>query len=700
MESSFKEKVMLIDDDPGILELLVEELAAAGYESCTYNDGQKALDEFSKHNIFLVITDYSMPNLNGLEFTKELRNQGRDCPCAILSGFADREMAIGGIRSGVDDIFDKPPKINEILTYVAKCAAERMERIEQEIEETKILVSIFSEEAREHLKTINDGLLALENDPGTRTSIDLVFRALHSIKGASRSVGLIEIGNVSHAGEEVLAAIRANQLKVSPLIIDTLLQVSDVLGNLLDRVGAKHIEVGDLEDKIVQLVSTLSAILHGEESVVEQDREAAQEKVPRAGANAGVTARATGDVAKKDQADNTLRISEEKLNRYIHSTGELMIARNFLVHAVKNIRGTDRWLDMIRGASENINLVAEELQASAMSMRAVSMKTIFQRLPRIVRDLSRALHKRIALKTIGEELEVDKKIAEAFSDALIHMVRNSVDHGIEMPADRKKRGKNEEGIITIEVKHDGNYVQINILDDGAGINVDVLKRKAVEKGLIDEAHAANMPRKDALKLIFHAGLSTAKEVTDISGRGVGMDVVLNSIKDLGGSVDVSSEVGVGSTIAVRLPIPSTLMVTRVIPVLVDNVHYGLPAESVLETLKVRPDQLSSLHSCQAITVRGELTPLVRLSTLLHSDFNVAPKEASNDLICIAVITTATERYGVIVDGFGVLQELVVKKLPGEFSSIAGLAGASISNEGDVMLLIDVETVMEQKKTAA
>ena len=393
-------------------------------------------------------------------------------------------------------------------------------------------------------------------------------------------------------------------------------------------------------------------------------------------------------------AGRTMRVDQAKLDDYINLAGELVIARNALVHDFGQLR-LDGAHHRFKESVERVQRIVADIQANAMSMRMVPVMTVFQRFPRMVRDIAKAQGKHIEIQMFGEDTELDKQVAEKLGDPLVHLIRNSADHGVASPEERRAAGKSEVGLITLKAGREGSAIIIDIVDDGRGIDVKRLKAKAVEKGLLGQKQADAMPREKALELIFAAGLSTAKVVSDISGRGVGMDVVRSNIADLGGSVSVLSEEGKGTHI--RLQLPLTLAVTTVVLVSSHDSLYAVPMESVRETVKVLPHNLKTLNGRHALSLRGQIIPVVPLAEALSSDRRIAegpPGESPrltadrSGRIPIVVIAAGATHFGIQVDELKGQQEIVIKPLPGQLGQLPGIAGATIMGDGSVVLILD------------
>ena len=408
--------------------------------------------------------------------------------------------------------------------------------------------------------------------------------------------------------------------------------------------------------------------------------------------------RKTGRRAADEKgASDTIRVSQAKLEQFMNIVAELIISKTMISHLV------ERLVPQVNGhpaagvakelahASVYLDHVSKEIQASVLGIRMVPVKTVFTKFPRMLRDLAKASGKKIDLQMTGEDTEIDKSIIEELSDPMIHLIRNSADHGIESPEVRLKAGKPEVGTVTLRARHEGDSVIVEIEDDGKGIDPAVIRAKAVEKGLLSQDRVDAMPDEEVVELIFLPGFSTAAKVTDISGRGVGMDVVRSNVRKLNGRVGVRSTVGRGSIFTIRLPL--TLAIIDALLVTSGGQVFALPGTSVEETLIVPPESLSHLTSRRAIDLRGEVLGVSRLKHLLKS---AAPVNAADeaDGLSVVVVSAAGRRMGIIVDSFVRRQEVVIKPLAPYLASLPGISGASIMGDGGVVLILDPAELMQ------
>ena len=390
---------------------------------------------------------------------------------------------------------------------------------------------------------------------------------------------------------------------------------------------------------------------------------------------------------KEKKAESSLRIDINLLDKLMSLAGELVLSRNQMMQMI-----AINDMESLQNISQRINIITTELQENIMRTRMQPIGNVFSKYPRIVRDLSRNLGKDIDFIIKGKEVELDKNIVENLSDPLTHLVRNSVDHGIEIPSKRKAAGKEPTGKLMLCAYHEGGQVNIDIIDDGAGIDVHKLKRKAVEKGLLSQADVENMSDRDALNLIFLPGFSMAKEITDVSGRGVGMDVVKTSFEKLGGIIDIQSEVGKGTTINIKLPltlaiIPSLIVKSR-------NERFAIPQMNLVELVKIKAadikEKIESIHGIEVFRLRGRLLPLLRLRSVLYPD-SIDLSDEEKD-INIVVLAAGNQKYGIIVDGLNDSEEIVVKPLGRHLKDCKCYAGATIMGDGRVALILDVQGI--------
>ncbi|WP_456381543.1 hybrid sensor histidine kinase/response regulator [Hydrogenimonas sp.] len=397
---------------------------------------------------------------------------------------------------------------------------------------------------------------------------------------------------------------------------------------------------------------------------------------------------------RKTTVEQTIRVDVKRLDDLMNLIGELVLGKNRLLKIYDDVEERyegEQFLEELNQVVSSVSLVTTDLQIAVMKTRMLPIGKVFNKFPRMVRDLSRELHKEIELVISGEETELDKSIVEEIGDPLVHIIRNSCDHGIETPEERMARGKPVKGTVELKAYNEGNHIIIEIVDDGKGLDPDMLKAKAMEKGLISEKEADQMSDKEAFMLIFKPGFSTAAKVTNVSGRGVGMDVVKSNIEKLNGIIEIDSEMGKGTTL--KLKIPLTLAIIQSLLVSVQEEYYAVPLASVLETVRITPDEIQSVEGRSVLRLRDEVLPLVHLADI----FDVERVFNTGEHAYVVIIGLAESKLGVIVDSLVGQEEIVIKSLGEYLKGIEGIAGATIRGDGRVTLIVDVGALMHMAK---
>jgi two-component system chemotaxis sensor kinase CheA len=390
-------------------------------------------------------------------------------------------------------------------------------------------------------------------------------------------------------------------------------------------------------------------------------------------------------------AETTIRVDVNRLETLMDLSGELVLGRNRLAQVTQELLQRYEDHDFLRELQEtasSIDFITTELQSAIMKTRMVPISKIFQKAPRIVRDLSKEFGKEIELVLRGEETELDRGIIEELNDPLVHMLRNSCDHGIEKPADRAKAGKQTKGTLILDAEHEGNHIVVSIIDDGAGMDAEKIKGKALEKGLISSEQAQTMSEREALNLIFAPGFSTAEKITSVSGRGVGMDVVRTNIQKLKGIIDIESKPGAGSTFTIKLPL--TLAIIQGLLVRIQEEIYALPLSAVVEVVNTDLNQIYSVNQSEVIRIRNQVFPLIRMDKVLRTPTNSDTLENRY----VVVVGLADRRLGLVVDELLGQKEIVIKSLGEYLGHIKGISGSTILGDGRVIMIIDIEELIQ------
>lgn len=399
---------------------------------------------------------------------------------------------------------------------------------------------------------------------------------------------------------------------------------------------------------------------------------------------ASVPQHATTSPDKKLKSGQSVRVDIDKLDTLLNLVGELVINKTRL----EQIGLTHRLTDLVE-TIEQMDRVTTDLQTVVMKVRMVPVGQVFNRFPRMVRDLSRELNKEVNLIIQGEETELDRTVIDEIGDPLVHLLRNAIDHGVEHPNERQATGKNPVGEIKLIARHEGNNVIIVVEDDGKGINADVIKQKAIAKGLISQAEADKMDNAEAVRIVFLPGFSTADVVTDVSGRGVGMDAVKNKIESLGGMVDVETKINEGSKFKIRLPL--TLAIIQALLVKVCEEIYAIPLGSIDSTINIKPDDIKTIQNQEVILLRGQIIPIIRLANVLNIPYTTVEQQ---DELFVVIVHMGDQRAGIIVDNLIGQQEIVIKSLGKLLAGIKVIAGATILGNGQVALILDIGSLMQ------
>ena len=682
-------------------------------------------------------------------------------------------------------------------------------------------MDMFLDESHEHLQSLNEGLLRLEENMEEISVVNDIFRNAHTLKGMSATMGFAKIAELTHEMEDVLDLVRKEQLKLNEDIMDTLFKCLDSLEQMVDSVGNGEAEdVVDVSDLVAKLSSiskgtpppaaapaaggaaaapaagdasggagsdlgiddidldvmkkakdagmnvfhvkvTLmeSCVLKAARSVMvmhaldeigdviksvppaedlEQekfersfdivlatasDAEAVTnavdtvseiedigveeldpdalakpaEPAPAAAAPAAAAAAAAPKKAaapakkegakaaapKKQHQSQSVRVDIEKLDTLMNLMGELVINKVRL----EQIGQTHRMSDLME-TLEQMDRVTGDLQNIVMKVRMVPVSAVFNRFPRMVRDVSKELGKEINLTIEGEETELDRTVIDEIGDPIMHLLRNSLDHGVESPDAREAKGKPRVGEVGLIARHEGNNVVIMITDDGAGIDASKIRRKAVEKGMITQDEADRLDDADAVRLIFLPGFSTAEQITDISGRGVGMDVVRSKIEALSGHVDVETHIDEGSVFKIKLPL--TLAIIQAMLVRVQEEMYAIPLTSIDSTVNIEPTDIQTIQNKEVIVLRGEIIPIVRMEEALQ-----VPHVKDSEELFVVVVHAGEAKAGIVVDNLIGQQEIVIKTLGNLFAGLKLFGGATVLGDGRVALILDVATMIQQ-----
>jgi two-component system, chemotaxis family, sensor kinase CheA len=593
------------------------------------------------------------------------------------------------------------------------------------------IVKDFIVESYENLDRLDRELVGLEKNPGDRDALSSVFRTIHTIKGTCGFLGFGKLEAVAHVGENLLSRLRDRQIILTPEITTALLSMVDAVRQMLAQIEANGQE-GERDDS--PLIATLTALQQpsvpvqpmpaplAAKSILEtpsvrnnigdilmERAGVAPEEIERAAqrqkdgdprhmgeilVEQGVAKPADvvdalrvqqSSRAQTSASESTIRVDVGLLDKVMNLVGELVLARNQVIQFGNRMKDAT-----FVAASQRLNLITTELQEGIMKTRMQPIGNIWNQFPRTVRDVALSCKKEVSIEMEGKGTELDKTIIEAIKDPLTHLVRNSVDHGIELPEVRVKNGKDRTGRVILRAYHEGGQVIIEISDDGAGLNSERIRKKAIERGLISAERATRMSERDVLNLIFLSGFSTAEKITNVSGRGVGMDVVKTNVEKIGGTVDIQSGLGRGTTVRVKIPL--TLAIIPALVVICGGGRYAIPQISLLELVRLEPNQsekgIEMVQGAPVYRLRGRLLPLVYLDRELQL-VTASPNPPVDDAINIVVLQADGRQFGLVVDQVKDTEEIVVKPLGKQLKTVKTFVGATIMGDGKVALILDV-----------
>ena len=563
-------------------------------------------------------------------------------------------------------------------------------------EEDVSLILDFIAESVEHINSAEAALLELETKPddGDKELLNRILRAFHTIKGLAGFLNLTDIGSLAHAAENLLDQTRKSQLNLAGESIDVLFESISMMkemGVSLSEAVETHKPVPK-QKYLPQLLGKLKTAAEGQTLAASLDSPEGQKKDEKideilAAADVGKPEDMASQVTAKAETvsgGGKIKVSTDRLDNLINMSGELVIAQSIVAGKVNKSLGSEH--SLCSKVAHQGKLI-RELQELSMSMRMVPIQGAFQKMARLVRDLSHKAGKNIDFVTVGEETELDRSIVDKIVDPLLHMARNSVDHGIEPPEEREKMGKNPVGRIELRAFHQAGNVVIEIDDDGRGLNKERILKKAIESGIIKAGRELN--DQEIFELIFHAGFSTVEKVTDVSGRGVGMDVVKKDIESLRGKIYTNSTLGQGTTFTVRMPLTLAIIDGQIVKV--GDERYIIPIISILRSFKPTLKQLSSVQNRgEMVMVRGQLIPVVRLYML----FGIVPKSEDVTESLLVIVEEGSERCCLLVDELLDQQQVVIKNLGRDLGKVKGVSGGAIMGDGKVSLILDIPGLME------
>jgi len=671
-------KIQMLNKDKltELLERAALSVTVAGPEDMS--ELRKLLKILDQISFSIAALEQGSPRL--LDKARGMTRSAAELVNAILNHeIQDRDASLEQVCERVSELQKLVARAGPCQSLPAKSASKGRKAADSQgsmiiSEENAPLIPDFIIEAAEHIESAEAALLEVEKEPGNKEALNLVFRAFHSIKGASAFLNLKEIGSLAHSVESVLDLARKGKLALVGVNADVVLESVDMMKNMIAALG-KSAQTGEpleAQTSLSTLLKRLKACTSGQAPEVSADAAPDQAKAEIA------TKSSTG------LTEDKIRVTTARLDGLVNMVGELVIAQSMVSQQISQTLPPEHELSrtVVRQGK-----ITRELQELSMSMRMVPIQGVFQRITRLVRDLSHKAGKDITLTVVGEETELDRNVVEQIVDPLIHMVRNCVDHGIEAKEERIRAGKDPTAHIELRAFHRAGNLVIEVEDDGKGLDSEQILKKAVDNGIVPAEQ--ELSTQQIYRLAFHPGLSTAKQVTSVSGRGVGLDIVKKSIEALRGRVDISSTPGEGSVFTIAMPLTLAMIDGQVVRV--GRECYIIPTISIEESIRPKRQQLSSVCGRgELVLVRGKLLPMVRLYRL----FDAEPSSEDPTESSLVIVEADGRRACLLVDELLGQQQVVIKGLGEGLGSVKGISGGAIMGNGRVSLILDIPGLIE------
>ncbi len=674
--TEFKPKILCIDDEKDILDFYADIIAQNGFESILAANPLEAIEIYRKHHfeIALTVCDYMMEGMNGFEVRKELIKINSVVPFVMISAYITREMALSGLELKISSFHDKPFTQIEFSKIIQREALPRAEALK----ESRLLEAVFLEEAHSIIGDIEPLLLSLESDRTNAETLNLLFRAAHTLKGSSGVLETDIIGKFVHRYEDIISAIRKDPTTFSDGIFEALLAGYDQIKTLISLVPNRKIYDLDLAElvKVLDVKPTASKA----RSSADHDQ--------------GPSPQPAQQVQK---VKDFIPVPTGLLDDLGSLSGEITVIRNMVNKLVRSLEikfSGEKDIQSLGELFNEMHKINSVIQTRITDLRKIPVAGILKPISRILRDISKETQKKYRFSVEGETLRIDNSLAQACSNSLIHLIRNSADHGIESPEARIKSGKAEEGQILISCKEERDQIVITVSDDGKGLDLARIKAKALEKKLCSESQLKEMSDYEIMELIFLPGFSTAANVTDISGRGVGMDMVRASVTAVGGQIKIKSTLGQGSSFSLHLPIPRSILIINSLLVSTSNRQFAIPQDDILRVLRIDPEDFDQylLHAGggKVLCWQNQLYPFIHLNQVLKIPESSVQK--TSPTIDILILKSEQFCYALQVENILDIEEIVVKRIQDCFNYKSIFSGATFLGDGQVGLILDGKNV--------
>ncbi len=670
-----KYKILCIDDEKEILDLyglILDEQ----YDILKVQNPADVFKMLQIHanEIIYIFSDYLMPEMNGFEIREKILNQGHEIPFAIVTGNYTIEMATKAMELRISSFINKPIEDMDLFKLISDLGEKR----KQQINEEKEMVCAFIGESSGMLEEIESLILQLEENPKDTNALNTYFRLLHTIKGTASCVGLKSLPKFAHAYEDLISKAREEKISINTQLIAALLFGLDKLKFMYNEINTGS----SFEFEIAPWIDQLS-------SAATEKNEASD--------------KATSAVSQDQKKGHTekLAIPIETLDSFLELNGKLTIIRNAIFKALNRVETkytNDKDIETLSASIEEMQKVTSSIQKQITEMRKVTSETITRPLKRVIRDVSKDLNKDVHFTVINEHLKIDNSIAKIVSNSLVHLVRNSIDHGIEKPETRIQNGKSAAGKIELTFIEDGDNNIVTITDDGAGINKDAVIKKAIDNKLISPDDKKYISDEDIYALIFEPGFSTAQNVSDLSGRGVGMDMVKSSVESIGGKITINSRKNLGTSFKMTLPQPKSVLINKTLMVEENSNFFSIPIDDIIEVVKVEKDNFSTslLNIANSIVLKryDDIIPVIKLDNALKQNSTTYLEFLPRDAIII-ITKNNNQKMGIWVDNIFDIEESVVRKVRHVTESTPIFNGVTYFGDDNLALILNVNHIMKE-----
>jgi two-component system chemotaxis sensor kinase CheA len=675
--------VAYIDDEVDLFAPIQEISQIFGFKAYCTTEISSFLSFVEQHqqDIILIISDYKMNTINGLEVRKQIINIAPDIAFFILSAHITKDMALKGIDLKISRFIDKPISDVKFAEIINHSGLERLKNLKEEQE----LLQCFIEEASSNLEQAEDLALAFENNFQDLEAVNKCFGLVHTLKGSSGYFRPKTLHQFVHRFEDLLKKIQRGEMLLNENIVSTILKSFDFVKTLLSEFKSGDHQTYDLES----IFKDFFEQDHSEIRTISEPNNQETKNVPPKNNNKEII--------------NDIKVPLRILDNFMQKSGEMIVIRNMINKCVKSIENQfprNKDVSMLAELLEELHKINTSVQTEITNLRKIPIRNIIKPITRITRDVAKALSKEVELSTVGEELAVDTAIAAVLNNSIVHLVRNSLDHGLEGPDEREHQGKTRKGNVKISSIQQNDLIQIIIEDDGRGINEESIRKKLIKNKSHTEEQIHKLSKQELYAMIFEAGFSTAEKVTDISGRGVGMSMVKDAVTSLGGHIDIESIPQQGSKFILSMPVPKSVLIRDCLFVSIQGMLYGIPQDNIHRVLRVTPEDQSKISYIQGfptIHYDHHLVSIVNLSQILELIPDKEKPITPDQILNLIIIGQKDRLLAISVDNIFDIEDTVIKPLQGPIKKIDLYEGAAFMGDATIGLILSTDGILNKAK---